>query len=71
MKKEKISCYENFPSWMVLIASLLPIIIYMIGFYILLQFGFLYAIFYLFFIIFLEIRVMDKSCRNCYYYVKV
>jgi uncharacterized membrane protein len=71
MKIKKIRCYEKFPKWMVLVANLLSIIIYAIGFYIILQFGLICAILYLFYVGLLEINVMDKSCRNCYYYGKI
>lgn len=70
MKKEKISCYENFPGWIVFISNLLNILIYAIGFYIILQIGLVYAVLYLLYVGLLEVRVMDKSCRNCYYYGK-
>lgn len=68
---EKIKCYENFPAWMVLVSNFLSVMIYAIGFYIILQFGLLSAFLYLFFVGLLEVRVMNKSCRNCYYYGKV
>lgn len=70
MKEEKMRCYENFPFWIVLISDLLNILIYAIGFYIIYQFGLIYAIIYLIYIGFVEVSVLRKSCVNCYYYGK-
>jgi hypothetical protein len=68
--KKDILCYENYPLPLVFLSVLLNILIYAIGFYIILQLGLIYAVFYLFYLGLLEIRVMNKSCRNCYYYGK-
>jgi len=70
MKIEKTKCYENYPLSIVLISNLLNILIYVIGFYIILQLGLIYPILYLIYVGFLEFRVMSKGCVNCYYYGK-
>ncbi|MDD5192345.1 MAG: hypothetical protein PHH54_03835 [Candidatus Nanoarchaeia archaeon] len=70
MKKEKLNCYENYPKWMVFVSNLLNILIYAIGFYIILGFGLAYSVIYLLYVGFLEVKVLKKSCVNCYYYGK-
>jgi hypothetical protein len=71
MKNIKIKCYENYPLYIVFASILLNILIYAIGFYIIFQLGLIYAVLYLFYIGFLEVKVMNKSCRHCYYYGKI
>jgi hypothetical protein len=69
MKKSK--SYEKFPLWIVLLSNLLSIAIYLIGLYIFLQIGILFAILFVIYIFWVEIRLLKKSCRYCYYYNKI
>lgn len=69
MKKSK--SYENFPLWIVLLSNILSITIYLIGLYVFLQFGILFAILFFIYILWIEIRLLAKSCRYCYYYNKI
>lgn len=64
-------CYENYPLWIVLISNLVLISIYIIGAYIISGLGLIYALIYLFYCLFMEVRVLKNSCVNCYYYGKV
>jgi hypothetical protein len=64
-------CYENYPLWIVLISNLVLISIYIIGAYIISGLGLIYALIYLIYCIFMEIRVLKNGCVNCYYYGKV
>ena len=62
--------YENFPFWIPFLAWSLSISIYIIGSYIL---GILYfplAIGFIFYCLWIEIRILKGSCVNCYYYGK-
>lgn len=70
MKKEKSKCYENFPFWMILIANLLSIAIYLIGTFILYQVGVIWPILYIIYILILEFKLISGHCTNCYYYGK-
>lgn len=65
------SHYENYPFWMIVLANALSISIYAVGIFILAQLGTIFAILYLFYIIFLEIHLYRTSCVNCYYYGKL
>jgi hypothetical protein len=65
------SRYENFPMWIVLLTNLFSITIYLMGLYILLNIGILFAILYVTYIILIEIRLLAKSCKDCNYYGKV
>ncbi len=67
---KKSEGYERFPLWMVLLSNLLSIAIYSIGLYIFLQFGILFAILFIVYVLWTEIRLLEKSCRHCYYYDK-
>lgn len=64
-------CYEEYPLWIVFISNLVSFTIYAIGGYIIYQIGIVWLAAYLFYILLLEIRVMRKSCTNCYYYGKL
>ena len=63
--------YENFPLWIVLLTNLLSLTIYLIGLYIMLNLGILFATLFVAYILWIEIRLLAKSCRYCYYYGKL
>jgi hypothetical protein len=60
--------YENFPARIVILCNLLPLLIYASGAYILAGFGLWVAILYLAYCLWLEFKVLRRSCVNCYYY---
>ena len=62
--------YENFPFWIPLLAWSLSISIYVIGSYILGVLFFPLAIGFIFYCLWIEIRILKGSCMNCYYYGK-
>jgi hypothetical protein len=66
----KIECYENYPYWIIIISNLLQLSIYTIGIIIIKPLGIIWLLIYLAYIVFLEIRLLRKSCINCYYYGK-
>ena len=65
------SSYKNFPLKIILLTNLFSITIYLIGLYIMLNLGILFFVIYLAHIILIEIRLLAKSCKDCYYYGKV
>ena len=65
------SSYENFPFRIVMLTNLFSIAIYLIGLYIMLNLGIFFAALYIAYIILIEIRLLAKSCKDCYYYGKV
>jgi len=68
MNQEKY--YEDYPFWIVIVSSVLSILIYAVGGFIIYQLGLIWLIAYLLYILFLEMRVLEKSCVNCYYFGK-
>jgi len=62
--------YEDYPFWIVIASSVLSILIYAIGGFIIYQLGLVWLIVYLLYILFLEMRLLKKSCVNCYYFGK-
>lgn len=62
--------FDNYPHWIVLTSNILSIIIYGLGFTILLLFNTFFASIYLVFALFLEISVIKNHCIDCFYYGK-
>ena len=62
--------YENYPLVIVLLANLVSLGIYLLGFLILLQWGLVYALLFLGYILVLEFRLLKYGCVNCYYWGK-
>jgi len=62
--------YESFPGWIILTCNLLSFAIYAIGASVLSGLGWWVVGLYLAGCLWLEIRVMQKSCVHCYYYGK-
>ncbi|MBU0648058.1 hypothetical protein KJ855_02660 [Patescibacteria group bacterium] len=68
MKQQK--CFDDYPYWIILISNSVSIAIYLVGAYIIYQLGNIWLILYLVYIFGLEIRLLKRSCVNCYYYGK-
>jgi hypothetical protein len=68
---KKVEAYEDFPLWIPLVFLLFSILGYMIGAVILVGFGVIIAFMYLVYCFGLELLVIFRSCRNCYYYGKL
>lgn len=64
------NCYENYPLKIVFLSNLLTLSTYIIGAYILFNLAIIFGILYLIYCLILEIRLLRKSCINCYYYGK-
>ncbi|MFH1055722.1 MAG: hypothetical protein V1744_06475 [Candidatus Altiarchaeota archaeon] len=67
----QVKRYEQYPLWIVLLSNLNSIAMYMVGGYILYQLGSIWLATYLLYVLLLEVRLMRRSCTNCYYYGKV
>ena len=66
-----ITSYEKYPLWIVLLSNLVSIAIYAIGAFIIYQIGWIWLLLYVAYVLWLEIKLLRKSCVNCYYYGKV
>jgi hypothetical protein len=67
---EEPACKENYPVWIVIVSNLVPLLIYGMGAYILFQFGIIWTIVYLIFVVLFEFRLISRHCTDCYYYGK-
>jgi len=63
--------YENFPVWIPLLSCALSIAIYALGAFIFYQLAIPFTILYLLFCLWIEFRILQKSCVNCYYHGKI
>lgn len=61
-------CKENYPLTVVFLSNFLSVLIYGIGAFIVLQFGIIWVIAYVIFILILETRLISRHCVDCYYY---
>ncbi|MBN1876462.1 MAG: hypothetical protein JXA33_19715 [Anaerolineae bacterium] len=62
--------YESYPAWIIAVCNLVSIAIYIVGACILAGFHIGVSLVYVLFCLWLEFRVLQKSCVNCYYYGK-
>lgn len=62
--------FEQYPCWILFLSNFVSVVIYIIGSCIIYQIGIIWLAVYLLYILFLEIRLMKRSCVNCYYYGK-
>jgi len=62
---------ELYPVWIILIANLVPLLIYLSGFLIMIRLGWVAAVSYLIFVALMEFRVISRHCINCYYWGKL
>ena len=67
----KINLYVNFPICMPIIAIIISLIGYILGAYIFSGFGLLIVVLYLIYCIGIELLVIFRSCKDCYYYGKI
>jgi hypothetical protein len=68
MRQQK--ALENYPCRTIAFSNFVSIAIYFIGAFIIYRLGIIWLLLYLLYILLLEIRLMKKSCTNCYYYDK-
>ncbi len=68
---EKIKTYERFPVWVVLVSTALSLLIYAIGVFIISKLSLFLMVLFIGYCIWLEFKVIRKSCVSCYYYGKV
>ncbi|VVB51560.1 Uncharacterised protein [uncultured archaeon] len=66
----KVGCYENYPWWIVVLSNFVSIAVYGVGAFIMYQFGLACLVFYLLYVLWLELRLWSGHCVDCYYYGK-
>lgn len=62
--------FEKYPLWMVLACNAVGWGVYAIGVYLTLSFGVVWAVLYALYCLWMEGRVLWKSCRKCWYFGK-
>jgi hypothetical protein len=62
--------HDNYPVWMVMVSNMVSVLIYALGFIVMLRLGLLFAVLYLMYVVVLEYRVTRYHCINCYYWGK-
>ncbi len=68
MKESKY--YEEYPLWIILFSNVVSLVIYAIGAFVIYRIGLIWLVLYILYIALLEMRLLRKSCVNCYYYGK-
>jgi len=64
------ACRENYPLWIVIVANLVPLLIWIAGLYLISRLSIFWAIAYLLFVLLLEFRLVSGHCPDCWYYGK-
>jgi hypothetical protein len=64
------NCYENYPRRIILLSNLVQASIYGIGGFVMYSVGIIWLAVYILYLLWLEIRLLGRSCVNCYYYGK-
>ncbi|MBN2014523.1 MAG: hypothetical protein JW778_05030 [Candidatus Altiarchaeota archaeon] len=67
----EVECYENYPVCIPALSTVQTLMIYGIGAYVFSRYSQIMLALYLLYIIWIELRVLEKSCRNCVYYGKL
>ncbi|MFC2012729.1 hypothetical protein ACFLUE_00420 [Chloroflexota bacterium] len=67
---KEITCYENSPLWIVILANTVSLAILAAGAFVMYKIGWIWLALYILYSAWLEIRLLRKSCVNCYYYGK-
>ena len=67
----KTKTYKDYPIGIPIFAIILSYITYLVGAYIIAGFGLIFAFLYLFYCFAIEMYVILRSCKNCFYYGKI
>ena len=65
------ACYDNYPFRIVFVSNLFSLLLYAAGAYIMFRAGWIWLVLYIVYVVWLEGRLLAKSCVNCRYYGKV
>lgn len=63
--------HDSCPIWMAILSVLLTLLIYVLGVLILIRASIILAMIYILYCVWVELRVLTKSCVNCCYYGRV
>ena len=68
---KKVKTYEEFPVWIPILAISVSVISYSIGAVILSGFGIIFSILYILYCIGIELMILFRSCKDCWYYGRI
>lgn len=71
MEKKKLKTYNNYPLWIVALANILMLVVYVCGAYIMFKLNLITGILYIIYIVLLERHFFKEGCIHCYYYGKL
>jgi len=63
-----VTCYEDYPTWIVMLSNAVSFATYGAGSFVIYKIGWIWLILYLLYIVWLEIRILRRSCVNCHYF---
>jgi hypothetical protein len=66
----KTSSFENFPWWMVAMCNAVGLALYAIGLCLMARLGIVWGVLYAAYCVWMEWRLLSRSCRSCYYFGK-
>jgi hypothetical protein len=66
----KTTTYGNYPWWMIAVCNSVGLVIYAIGIYLTGRLGIAWGAIYAACCVWMEWRLLSRSCRSCYYYGK-
>ena len=60
--------YEKYPLWIIVIANILILLVYISGAYIMFRLHWITGVLYIAFLMFLEFSIYKEGCKYCFYY---
>jgi len=69
MKKPKI--FDSYPLWIIILANILILAVYVAGAYIMFRLSLITGILYVAYLVFLELHYFKEGCSCCFYYGKL
>ena len=70
-KMKEITCYESYPFWIVILSNIVSFAVIAAGAFVMYKISWIWLALYILYIVLLEIRLLKRSCVNCYYFGKV
>jgi small-conductance mechanosensitive channel len=67
----KPKIYDNYPIWIVILITILMLLVYVAGAYIMFVLNLITGILYVIYILLLEFFLYKEACPHCYYYGKL
>lgn len=69
--KNKLKIYDSYPLWIVILANILILAVYVAGAYIMFALSLITGILYVAYLVFFELHYFKEGCSCCFYYGKL